>query len=85
MPNIDRLAGYLKKNSGAKVTISGYASPEGNATFNQKLSEKRAEAVKKILVNKYKISADRIQTQGKGVGTIFEEPTYNRASICVTK
>ncbi len=85
MPNIDRLAGYLKKNSSAKVTISGYASPEGNATFNQKLSEKRAEAVKKILVNKYKISADRIQTQGKGVGTIFEEPTYNRASICVTK
>lgn len=85
MPNIDRLASYLKKNSNAKVTISGYASPEGNATFNQKLSERRAEAVKKILVNEYKISADRITTQGKGVGKIFEKPTYNRASICVTK
>lgn len=85
MPNIDRLANYLKENSGAKVTISGYASPEGNADFNQKLSEKRAEAVKKILVDKYGINADRITTEGKGVGSIFEEPTYNRASICVTK
>ncbi len=85
MPNIDRLASYLKKNSNAKVTISGYASPEGNADFNQKLSEKRAEAVKDILVKKYNISADRIQTEGKGVGKVFDEPTYNRASICVTK
>ena len=85
MPNIDRLASYLKKNANAKVIISGYASPEGNADFNQKLSEKRAEAVKNILVKEYNISADRIETEGKGVGTVFEEPTYNRASICVTK
>ena len=85
MPNIDRLASYLKKNSNAKVSISGYASPEGNAEFNQKLSEKRAEAVKKILVDKYGISADRIETVGKGVGSVFAEPTYNRASICVTE
>ena len=85
MPNIDRLASYLKKNSNAKVSISGYASPEGNAEFNQKLSEKRAEAVKKILVDKYGISADRIETAGKGVGSVFAEPTYNRASICVTE
>ena len=67
------------------MTISGYASPEGNADFNQKLSEKRAKAVKKILVDKYGINADRITTEGKGVGSIFAEPTYNRASICVTK
>ena len=85
MPNIDRLASYLKKNSNAKVSISGYASPEGNAEFNQKLSEKRAEAVKKILMDKYGISADRIETAGKGVGNVFAEPTYNRASICVTE
>ena len=85
MPNIDRLASYLKKNSNAKVTISGYASPEGNAKFNQKLSEKRAEAVKNILVKEYGISANRIETQGKGVGSIFGKPAYNRASICVTE
>ena len=85
MPNIDRLANYLKNNSNAKVTISGYASPEGSAKFNQKLSEKRAEAVKNILVKEYGISEGRIEAQGKGVGSIFGKPAYNRASICVTE
>lgn len=85
MPNIDRLANYLKQNNNAKVTISGYASPEGNEKFNQRLSEKRAEAVKNVLVKEYGISADRIQTEGKGVGSVFGTPKYNRASICIAK
>ncbi|MCD8317573.1 MAG: OmpA family protein, partial [Paraprevotella sp.] len=85
MPNIDRLASFLKKNPDAKITISGYASPEGKASFNQKLSEKRAQAVKDILVKDYQISADRIDAQGKGVGSVFEKAVYNRASICLTK
>lgn len=85
MPNIDRLATYLNENKDVKVSISGYASPEGNAAFNEKLAQKRAEAVKKVLVNTYHISADRIETQGKGVGNVFKTPNYNRASICVVK
>lgn len=35
------------------VEISGYASPEGNATANQKLSENRAKALVSVLRNKY--------------------------------
>ncbi len=85
MPNIDKLATYLKNNDKAKVSITGYASPEGGANFNQKLSEKRAEVVKNILVKEYGINADRIEAQGKGVGSIFGKPTYNRVSICVTE
>ena len=85
MPNVDRLATYLKNNSNAKAVISGYASPEGNKAFNEKLSQKRAEAVKNILVNKYNIAADRISVEGKGVGNVFAKPTYNRASICVVE
>lgn len=83
MPNIEKLANALKKNSNAKVTISGYASPEGNAEFNQKLSLKRAEAVKKVLVDQYNIDANRIKTEGKGVGSVFNEPDWNRVSICI--
>lgn len=83
MPNIEKLANALKQNSNAKVTISGYASPEGNAEFNQKLSLKRAEAVKKVLVKKYNIDENRIKTEGKGVGNVFNEPDWNRVSICI--
>lgn len=83
--SVERLAGFLKENDKAKVVITGYASPEGNADYNQKLSEKRAEAVKKILVDEYGIDADRVSAEGKGVGTIFETAKYNRVSIAVTE
>lgn len=85
MPNIDRLATYLNEHKDVKVSISGYASPEGNLAFNEKLAQKRAEAVKNVLVKTYNISADRIETQGKGVGNVFKTPKYNRASICIVK
>jgi outer membrane protein OmpA-like peptidoglycan-associated protein len=66
---VDLIAKYMKKNKDAKLEISGYASPEGDAAKNQALSEARANAVKTMLVNKYKIAADRITTVGKGVMT----------------
>lgn len=80
-PNVARVASYLKSNPGAKVSIKGYASPEGPAGLNQKLSVARAEAVKNMLIKKYGIEASRIQAQGCGVGDIFSEPTWNRVAI----
>jgi outer membrane protein OmpA-like peptidoglycan-associated protein len=64
------------------VSIKGYASPEGSADLNAKLATKRAEAVKSILVNKYKIASSRISAEGQGVGNMFSEPDWNRVSIC---
>jgi len=49
---------------------------------NARIALARAEAVKKILVNKYKIAADRITAEGQGVGNMFSEPDWNRVSIC---
>ena len=82
LPNVERVATYMKKHADAKVVIKGYASPEGNLAFNEKLASARAEAVKSILVKKYKINADRIVAQGQGVGDMFSEPDWNRVSIC---
>ena len=66
---VDLIAKYMKKNTASKLEISGYASPEGDAAKNQALSEARANAVKDMLVKKYKIASDRITTVGKGVMT----------------
>ena len=79
--NIEMAANFLKENNNVIVSIKGYASPEGNAEFNQELSTRRANAVKEILVNQYGIDASRIVTQGEGVGNIFSEPAWNRISI----
>lgn len=56
----------MKNHKDAKVEIKGYASPEGSKEINEKLSVARAEAVKNILVKRYKISADRLTTKGTG-------------------
>lgn len=81
-PNVERIAVYLKNHKNATVTILGYASPEGNAEVNTRIANQRAEAVRTMLVNKYKIDAGRITAQGLGVGDMFEEPDWNRVSIC---
>ena len=82
LPNVERVAVYMKKHAEANVIIKGYASPEGNLEFNKKLAQARAEAVKNILVKKYKINANRITAEGQGIGDMFTDPDWNRVSIC---
>ena len=81
-PNVERVAQYLKNNPTATVDIKGYASPEGPADNNIKLANGRAEAVKNMLINKYKIDPSRITAQGCGISDMFEELSWNRVSIC---
>lgn len=85
LPNVERIATYLKNHPKTKVAIRGYASPEGSTEINAKIAKARAEAVKAILVNKYKIQASRIEAEGQGVGDMFSEPDWNRVSICTIK
>lgn len=82
LPNVERVATYLKNHPNAKVAINGYASPEGGKAINEKLSVNRAEAVKNRLIKKYKIDPSRIvEVKGNGVGNLFSEPTWNRVAI----
>lgn len=84
--NVKAIADYLKANPEVKVTINGYASPEGNAKFNQKLSEARAKAVADMLVKKYGIDASRITTAGNGpTSDIYPENELNRVAVSVAK
>ncbi len=79
--NISLIANYMRKHPEAKVKISGYASPEGNPEVNQRLSEARANAVKDVLVRKYRISAARLETEGLGAtDKLFDEVEFNRVA-----
>ncbi|MDR0896187.1 MAG: OmpA family protein [Prevotellaceae bacterium] len=82
LPNVERVATYLNRHPQAIVQIRGYASPEGSITVNERIARERAEAVKSILVKKYRIDARRIAAEGQGVGNMFSEPDWNRVSIC---
>ena len=56
---------YLKKYGKRNVVISGYASTDGKKAYNQRLSERRAKAVERWLIDNG-IDAARIKTEGKG-------------------
>ena len=65
------VAKYLKANPGAKASVSGFHDPSGNLANNQKLAQRRAQAVALALV-KLGVNKDRIvlqkpaQTTGTG-------------------
>lgn len=63
---IKKVAEFLKANSGVKAQIEGHADGTGPDGYNQGLSERRANAVKAILVNQYGIPASRLSTVGYG-------------------
>jgi len=65
-PEIKTLADFLKKNNSITIEIQGYTDNIGSKSYNQKLSEKRANALKEILIKEYKISPNRIKTIGYG-------------------
>ena len=64
-PVLDAAASALQKQGDKKVMITGHTCSMGPEAYNQKLSEKRAAAVKAYLVDKG-ISASRLTTKGDG-------------------
>jgi OmpA-OmpF porin, OOP family len=65
--DLEKVADLLKKNPGLKIRIEGNTDSIGTEAYNQKLSEKRAAAVKEYLVQKHGIDAARIDTVGYGL------------------
>ncbi|MES2446193.1 MAG: OmpA family protein [Bacteroidota bacterium] len=63
-PTLDKLSSVLRENGG-KVTTKGYASSEGTAAYNMKLSKDRANSVKTYLVNSG-VNASQVTAKGFG-------------------
>jgi len=63
-PILDALSSRLRENN-SKVTLKGYASSEGTAAYNMKLSKDRANSVKTYLVNSG-VNASQVAARGYG-------------------
>ncbi len=64
---IGKLASVMKKYKDLKIVIEGHTDNVGTAKYNQKLSERRAEAVKKYLVEKFGVEPSRLSAKGYGL------------------
>ena len=60
------LAKVLEKNPELRLRLEGHTSAEGDAAFNQKLSEARAQAAVDFLIEHEGIDASRLEAVGKG-------------------
>ncbi len=63
---LDKAVTILKDHSELRIAIEGYTDNTGTTALNQKLSQKRADAVKAYLTGNG-ISADRLTSTGFGV------------------
>jgi outer membrane protein OmpA-like peptidoglycan-associated protein len=63
---LGRLATVVRGYPNGRAEIQGHTDAKGNAAYNQRLSERRADAVKRWLVEREKIAADRLTTRGFG-------------------
>jgi len=65
VPKLEQAYSALEANPGVKILIVGHTDNVGSDASNMTLSQNRAAAVKKWLVDRG-IAADRIRTEGKG-------------------
>lgn len=70
--DIEPVLKVLRRDPGATVRVEGHADkrPRSSRTYNQKLSERRANAVKDYLVENSGIGADQVTAVGYG----FDRP-----------
>lgn len=57
---------FVKQNPDLKIHLVGYTDSRGSAKYNQKLSERRAESVKKYLEGEVTIAPEKISSEGRG-------------------
>ena len=66
MDELERVANGMREYPETRLVIEGHTDSVGAADFNRQLSQRRADAVKAVLVQRFGIAADRIDAVGKG-------------------
>lgn len=60
------LAKFMDQYEDTVVTVEGHTDNTGSEAYNKNLSQRRAESVKNMLVNRFNISNDRVTAVGYG-------------------
>lgn len=84
---VKEVVDYLQRYPEAKAVVTGYADRgTGNDQINDRIAQRRAEAVTKLLTEQYGIAPERITTASKGARVQpFQENDKNRVTIVTAK
>ena len=65
-PTLDRIALFLVDHPTFRLSISGHTDTSGDPEVNEKLSQDRAEAIRRYIERKGKLQPNRIESFGYG-------------------
>ncbi len=74
---IKRVADFMSQYGNTEVEVQGHTDARASAAYNQKLSQRRADAVAQVLVSEHGVDAARVSAKGYGE----EEPIASNDSI----
>ncbi len=89
---LDAFAKVMREHHGnALVTVEGFTDPAGSAGYNQRLGQKRADAVRDYLVTQGGLSSDHVRAVSYGkdskrvidAGKTHEDGRNNRRAVLV--
>jgi OOP family OmpA-OmpF porin len=77
-PQFQEFADFMDRYPTTDTVIEGHASAPGDADYNMMLSQKRADAVRTLLINQYGIDGVRLTAKGFGENQLLD--TSNTAA-----
>ena len=82
MPSVQALGRALTNAElkGSTFVVAGHTDAAGGEAYNQELSERRAESIKKYLVDKYGINGTDLVTVGYGKSKL-KDPSQSMAEV----
>lgn len=76
LPALQRFAALLAQHLDWQVTIEGHTDNIGSAAYNLDLSTRRAQAVRQVLIGRFRVPASRLEAKGYG----FTRPVESNAT-----
>lgn len=70
---IREFAEFMQRFTNTRAEIQGYTSVVGSADYNMGLSQRRADAVRQILINQYGIDGGRLTAVGYGENNLLDD------------
>src|SRR5437868_5884288 len=78
---LQKLATLIKRNPRATFTVEGYTDSFGPPEYNLDLSQRRADSVKRYLVEVMGINPEQIQSRGFGQTKFLVQPNANVGAV----
>lgn len=76
LPEVKRVADFMAQFDDAVLTVEGHSDNSGSAIYNQHLSQRRADAVRRSLIDLFTLPETRVSALGYGE----EKPVTNNAT-----